>query len=84
LRLSVKFGFIISTLSFLAALVNLVRYFTGDIVVAGFTSLIISIWLLGGIIIFILGIVGLYIGKAFDGIKDRPVYIVNETIGLNN
>lgn len=82
LRLTVKFGFIISTLSFLAALVNLVRYFTGDIVVAGFTSIIISIWLLGGIIISILGIVGLYVGKAFDAVKNRPVYIENETIGF--
>jgi dolichol-phosphate mannosyltransferase len=83
LRLTVKFGFFISAFAFLAAIINLIRYFSGEIIVAGFTSIIISIWLLGGIIIFILGIVGLYIGKAFDGVKDRPVYIINQTIGIN-
>lgn len=84
LRLTVKFGFIISSLSFVAAIVQFVRYLYGDISVAGFASIIISVWFLGGMMILILGIIGLYIGKTFDRVKDRPVYIVQQTIGITN
>lgn len=84
LRLTVKFGFTISSLAFIAAIFQTIRYFHGDISVAGFTSIIISIWFLGGIIILILGIVGLYIGKTFDRVKDRPVYIIQSVVGIGN
>jgi polyisoprenyl-phosphate glycosyltransferase len=84
LRLTVKFGFVISSCAFVAAIIQIIRYFKGDISVAGFTSIIISIWFLGGIMILILGIVGLYIGKTFDRVKDRPVYIVQSVVGFGN
>jgi dolichol-phosphate mannosyltransferase len=48
----------------------------------GFTSLIISIWLLSGIIIFFIGIVGLYIGKTFENVKKRPTFIIKDTLNL--
>jgi dolichol-phosphate mannosyltransferase len=57
-------------------------YLTGSIKVLGFTSLIISFWFLSGIIIFILGFVGLYIGKMFEKVKDRPNFIVQEEINI--
>lgn len=78
LRMVIKTGFIISSLSILYALLNVIFFFSGIIKVSGFASLIISIWFLSGLIIFILGIIGLYIGKTFDGIKSRPLYIVNK------
>lgn len=78
LKLVVKTGFLISTLAILYALLNVYLYFTGVINVTGFASLIISIWFFSGLIIFILGIVGLYIGKTFDGIKNRPLYLVDK------
>lgn len=78
LRMVIKTGFIISSLSILYALLNVIFFFSGIIKVSGFASLIISIWFLSGLIIFILGIIGLYIGKTFDGIKNRPLYIVNK------
>jgi len=84
LRLTVKFGFMISSLSFIAAIVQFIRYLYGDISVAGFASIIISVWFFGGMMILILGIIGLYIGKTFDRVKDRPVYIVQQTIGITN
>ena len=46
------------------------------------TSLIISIWLLSGIIITFLGMVGLYIGKIFDQVKGRPNYIINNKLNF--
>lgn len=78
LRLSVKLGFLISSLAILYALYNVYLYLSGAIIVSGFASLIISIWFLSGLIIFILGVVGLYIGKTFDGIKNRPLYIIDK------
>lgn len=82
LRLTVKLGFAISVIAFLFAIYNLFLYIHGDIEVAGFTSLIISIWFLSGLVISILGIVGLYIGKTFDKVKQRPVYIVSNQLNM--
>jgi dolichol-phosphate mannosyltransferase len=78
LRVVIKTGFVISSLAIFYALLNVYLYFVGVIHVTGFASLIISIWFLSGLIIFILGIVGLYIGKTFDGIKNRPLYLVDK------
>lgn len=82
LRLTVRLGFFISLLSVAGACYTVYRYFAGAIVVTGYTSLIISIWFLCGLIIMTLGVMGLYIGKSFDKVKGRPVYIVRETINL--
>ena len=80
LRLTIKLGILISLTSLLYAIYNLILYFKGLVIVPGWTSLIVSVWFLSGIVIFILGIVGLYVGKTFEKVKDRPVYIVNEKI----
>lgn len=84
LRITIRVGFFISTLSFIFGIVYLVRYLIGDITVLGFTSLIISIWFLSGIIISILGLLGIYIGKVFDKVKDRPVFIIDQKINLDD
>ncbi|MEM9981420.1 MAG: glycosyltransferase family 2 protein [Bacteroidota bacterium] len=76
MRLLVKVGFLIATLAFLAALVVFIQYFLGVIQVAGYASLIISIWFFSGLLMMTLGIVGLYVGKTFEGVKNRPLYIV--------
>ena len=51
---------------------------TGEIVVIGFTSLVLSIWFLSGLIITTIGIVGVYVGKIFDQTKNRPKFIIDE------
>lgn len=82
MRLMVKFGFVITLLSILIAIGYLIRFLLGDIVVLGYTSLILSVWAIAGIIISLLGVVGLYIGKMFDTVKHRPTFIVGETRNL--
>jgi putative glycosyltransferase len=47
-----------------------------DIVLSGFTSIMLSFWFLGGTIILFLGILGLYVAKIFQEVKRRPLYIV--------
>ena len=80
LRMTVKLGVYISAAAFLFALYSLIQAFRGDYTVPGYASLIVSIWFLSGLIIFILGIVGLYVGKTFEGVKKRPVYLVEEEV----
>lgn len=83
LRLTVKFGLIISFTAFLFATITFIRAIFHDIQVSGYASLIISIWLFSGLIIFILGIIGLYLGKTFEGVKNRPSFIISIIIEQN-
>jgi dolichol-phosphate mannosyltransferase len=80
LRLTVTFGFLMSLSSLMVAASYAFKYLKGEIEVLGFASLILSIWFLSGIIIFILGIVGVYIGKTFEKVKERPLFIVDEIL----
>jgi dolichol-phosphate mannosyltransferase len=83
MKLVVKLGLTISLTSLIFALYTIVKYFAGDIKIMGWTSLIISIWFLSGIIVFILGIIGLYLGKTFEKVKDRPSYIIKDYLNKN-
>lgn len=84
LILSVSLGFAISICSFLLALYNVVAYFSGRIGVPGFTTTVFSIWFSTGIIIFNLGIVGIYIGKVFEQVKLRPLFVVDKKLNIPN
>ncbi len=79
LRLVVQFGAVICLLTLIVTIVYLIQYIVGQITVTGFASLFLSIWFFGGIMIFLLGVVGMYLGKTFDQTKHRPTYIVDET-----
>ncbi|MDN3204713.1 glycosyltransferase family 2 protein [Algoriphagus sp. C2-7] len=80
LRLTIKAGIIIAAIGFLFALYTLIKYLQGDIVVAGYASLIISIWVLTGVVLITLGMVGLYVGKTFESAKARPIYVVEKEV----
>jgi glycosyltransferase involved in cell wall biosynthesis len=81
LRLTVKAGLVISATSFVGAIYMLIRAMEGKIQVLGYASLIVSIWFFSGLIILIVGVIGLYLGKTFEGVKNRPIYVVDEFIG---
>ncbi len=68
-------GIVISLLSVLGLIYALISKFFWQSAVAGWTAIIASIWLLGGIQLFCLGIIGCYIGKIFSEVKHRPKYI---------
>lgn len=78
LRLAVKIGFSLSSLSLLYALFIFLRAVFIKQAVPGWSSLIVSIWFLSGLIILFLGIVGIYIGKVFEEVKRRPLYIIDK------
>ena len=79
LRLIIKFGLSIAMVSFLMVIYVLFEKITGKVSVSGYASLIISIWFLSGCLLTTLGVVGLYIGKIFEGVKNRPSYIIEKT-----
>lgn len=82
LRLTAKAGLIIAMLSFITGIIYFVLYLIGSIQVLGFTTLILSIWFLAGIIILILGVLGLYVGKVFEKVKKRPTYIISDKCNI--
>lgn len=82
LRLATFFGFIMSVASGLLALYQIVAKVFGLITVSGYTSTIASIWFVGGLVLFVLGMIGLYVGKIYDQVKGRPYSVVRETINV--
>ncbi|MFZ6665285.1 glycosyltransferase family 2 protein [Peijinzhouia sedimentorum] len=82
LLLTVKLGLFISISSFLVSIIVLIFALLGKYTVSGYASMMMSIWFLSGLIIFILGINGLYLSKVFDGVKNRPIYIISKSINL--
>ena len=72
-------GFVIVFLSFLAFIYALVSYITGN-VEPGWTSLIISIWFLGGLQLLAIGLVGKYVGKTYIEVKHRPRYNIEKVL----
>lgn len=72
-------GLFIVLASFAAAIYALVSYFTHR-VVPGWTSLILSIWFLGGLQLLAIGMVGQYIGKIYMEVKQRPRYNIEKVL----
>lgn len=79
LRLAIKFGFILSLFSFLYGAWLIIKYYVFSIEAEGWTSVMVSIYFIGGLMFANMGMLGLYIGKIFDETKDRPIYLVQET-----
>lgn len=79
LKVSIKFGFLMAFLSLLYACYRIAQYYLYGVKVEGWTSVIVSIYFIGGLLFANLGILGLYIGKIFDETKARPLYVVRET-----
>ena len=80
LKMSIKFGFGLASFSALYALYLVIKYFMTDEMVPGWTSVMVSIYFIGGLIFANLGLIGLYIGKIFDETKNRPLYVIDEII----
>lgn len=81
LRLTVRLGFAVAALAFGYGLYIVYRALVLGSPIQGWSSLIVSIYFTGGIIISTLGMLGIYLGKAFDEAKRRPLYIVLRTTG---
>ena len=81
LKITVLSGFIIALLSFLVVLSMVWLHLSGWAAVPGWMSGVASTYLMGGMVICAIGVVGIYVGKVFDEVKGRPLYLVAEIIG---
>ena len=79
LRMITSIGFCILILSFIILIYSLVMKLTGN-TVSGWTFIVCSIWLIGGIQTLCLGVIGEYIGKIYNETKHRPRYIVESIL----
>ena len=82
LILSIRAGFAMSGSAVLVGLFLIVRYLWHGIGVAGWTSVIVSTYFIGGLVLANMGVLGLYLGKVFNEVKERPLYIVKDTINF--
>ena len=78
LLFSAVLGFGMAGVSFMAIVYFVIRYFLFGFGVAGWASTMASVWLVGGMILGTLGVIGLYLGKVFEQVKGRPLYVVAE------
>lgn len=84
LRAATYFGFIVSGISFLLALYYFITFFVfhkkfGE----GFTTIILCVLFLGGIQLITIGVLGEYIGRIYEEIKQRPLYVIAERLGID-
>jgi dolichol-phosphate mannosyltransferase len=82
LQLATFFGFVASALSFLGILwVVYLRLFTSQ-TITGWASMMVIVLFLGGVQMITLGVVGEYIGRIYDEVKRRPLYLIQELVGF--
>lgn len=84
LRLLCLLGLLISAMSGLYAIYTAVRVLFHDRVVLGWASVFTSLWFLVGLIIFLLGVVGVYVGRIFDEVKARPLFVIWESTDVSD
>lgn len=78
LKFAISVGIIVSTISIVSAAWIIYAAFTWGYSVTGWTSLIFSIFFFSGVILIFLGIIGIYLGRVFQEVKRRPLYVVSE------
>lgn len=80
LRFAIKIGFVIALLAFLFLIYLVIHYFVYPGTLAGWTSTIGAVFLMGGLVLMAIGIVGIYVGNIFNEVKNRPLYVVAERL----
>lgn len=84
LRLVIILGFVISALSFLSIAIELILIFVLGRIAPGIFTVIFLIGFMFGMLFIILGIIGEYLARIYDEVKQRPIFIIKEAIGFNH
>jgi len=82
LQLATYFGFLIAGISLVALIGVIILRLSGSGAFFGQASTLVSVLFLGGIQLIFLGIIGEYLGRIYDEVKRRPLYIVSDVLGL--
>jgi glycosyltransferase involved in cell wall biosynthesis len=84
LKFAIGLGLVISSVSIIVGVVIVIGGIENRFTVTGWASLMVSIFFLSGVLLIVMGILGVYIGKIFNEMKHRPLYIVSEFLNKNN
>jgi dolichol-phosphate mannosyltransferase len=84
LRIIAYLGFTISFFSFVYIIYLVFLRLFADVAPQGWTSVMVSIFFVGGIQLTVLGIIGAYTGRIYDEVKRRPLYLIKRAIGFDN
>ncbi len=83
LEIALHIGFLVATLSFLAGVGDVIAKLTVADTVPGWLSIAIMVSFLGGMQLLILGVIGTYMGRVYDEVKNRPLYVVSHLEGID-
>ena len=78
LRIAIRLGFLLAFGAVLGGIYVVFAALRGDVRVSGWASVMVSLYFLSGVMLAFMGILGLYLGRVFDEVKQRPLYIVRE------
>lgn len=84
LRLALDVGFVVSGLAFLFGIASLISKFAGTFLVPGWLTIVLVTSFIGGIQLIVIGVVGEYVGRIYDEVKARPLYLVRELHGFEH
>ncbi len=84
LRLSIQLGVGLSFISLVWAAYLVVRFFGWATPVEGWTSVMVSLFFIAGLLFANLGVIGLYVGRIFDETKGRPLYAIKDTVNVTS
>lgn len=82
LRLALDLGFVVSGLAFLFGIASLVSKFAGVFLVPGWLTIVLVTSFIGGMQLMVIGVVGEYVGRIYDEVKARPLYLVRALHGI--
>jgi glycosyltransferase involved in cell wall biosynthesis len=80
LQLATYLGFFVATFSFLAGIYIIIQKLFFGFPIAGYASIIVSIFFIGGIQLLMLGMMGEYIGRIYTEVQNRPLYIIEDIL----
>lgn len=80
LRMATILGFLFAGIGGVVVVVTLIRKFLNPAILLGYTSIMASIYLVGGIMLLLLGLSGEYIGRIYMTVSDKPQYVIRETM----
>ena len=82
LRIAIYIGFFVGLVSFIIGIYMLIKKLFLGMPVSGYASIIVSVFFIGSVQLFILGVVGEYIGRIYTEAQNRPMYVVKEKLGI--
>ena len=82
LRMVLQIGFLVSIFSFVAGIAAIIIKLSGMYAISGWASITVLMSFIGGVQLTVLGVVGEYVGRIYDEVKQRPLYLVRELKGF--